>query len=124
MKAVIDPAAMSSAIIPTPPATSLSIFPIRKGFNISRIRNITRPYRTSIDLAGREIKEINIPTTSSITTRDGSLPQIFSICEELATPTPVSRATTIRYQNKEIPLIKKNKGRLATEATVPGAFGA
>ena len=65
-----------------------------------------------------------MPTVSSITTLDGSLPQTFSIFEELIMPNTVRTDVKRRYQNKENLLIRKNRGMVANDDTVPGAVGA
>src|SRR5208337_1103634 len=73
-RAAMIPAAMSSAMMPTPPSTRLSMVPTGGGLTMSKNLKSAVPMMMSFSRVGREMRVTSSPQTSSITTRDGSLP--------------------------------------------------
>ena len=91
---------------------------------ISKNRKTAVPIRMFRQDFGREARVMRRPTTSSITTFDGSLPHCFSIECEAAVPRTVSRAIQKRYPGRDSLLRMQYRGNAAMVPAVPGAFGA
>lgn len=82
------PAKTSSNMIPHPPG-SFSILLIMSGLAISKNLNKTNPANKYFTVTGKNNRLMHMPAISSITTRCGSLPHVFSTTAELHIPTKV-----------------------------------
>lgn len=119
---------MSSIIIPTPPL-KLSILRIPNGLKMSNRRNSTNAADAYHRLpAGAAKSGIQTPTISSITTREGSSPQIGSTAFAERMPAivkiPISKAVMIRSRVGDTAQDNASQISVASKApAVPGAIG-
>ena len=117
-------------MMPTPPLKR-SIFRMPKGLKISNRRkstNAASAYRYIREESGTASSGIHTPTISSMTTRDGSSPQIVSTAVAAGMPRAVNRTTHVNVpicstskgkNNEAIP----HKRRANNAPAVPGAIG-
>ncbi len=105
------------------PSFNFSAFRHGNGLTISKILNNKNAEIIIIKLEGKNSSEIHIPTISSITTTDGSLPNDFSKIDEVKTPIKkVKIINGIKRYELPIPL-KKKIAKAKAEPAVPGTFG-
>lgn len=89
---------------------------------MSKNRNKIRAHNRYFTLTGKNKRLIHMPETSSITTREGSLPQTVSTIADDQTPTAVIAAVIIRESRrggKPPAQAKYQQIQHATAATVP-----